>query len=167
MPGDEMRASDQDREDAVRLFCQAYTVARLDLGDICDRAAAAYSARTWGDLRRLTADLPLPSAPAGPGTSAATRPAARPRPRRRPSRRLVVAVLLTALAWLAMTAADLMPIVAAPLAALPRVPVSMAALFAAARVAPSRRGERTREVAARHPGPRTCQDYDTPVRSGS
>jgi Domain of unknown function (DUF1707) len=88
-------ATDQDREDAVRLLCQACAVARLDLGDTCDRAAAAYSARTWGDLRRLTADLPLPSALAGPGTSSDTRSAAGPRLRRRPSRRLVVAVLLT------------------------------------------------------------------------
>jgi hypothetical protein len=135
MPSDEMRASNQDREDTVRLFCQAYAVARLDLGDTCDRAAAAYSAQTWGDLRRLTADLPPPSALAGPGANAGTRAGARPRQHRRPPRRLVVAVLLTALAWLAMAAADLMPIVAVPLVALPLVLVSMAALFAAARIA--------------------------------
>ena len=167
MLGDQMRASDQDREDAVRLLCQAYAVARLNLGDTCDRAAAAQVARTWGDLRRLTADLPPPSALAGPGTSADPRPGAGPRQRRRPPRRLVVAVLLTALAWLAMMAADLMPTVTAPLAALPLVLVSMAALFTAARVAPS-------PAQGAHPGDggqisgaRTCQDRDTRVRSES
>ena len=55
---DDMRASDQDREDAVAILCDAFAVGRLNLADICDRAGAAYSARTWGDLRRLTADLP-------------------------------------------------------------------------------------------------------------
>lgn len=140
MPGDEMRASDQDREDAVRLFCQAYAVARLDLGDTCDRAAAAFSARTWGDLRRLTADLPPPSLLAVPEVSAHTRPGTEPRQRprcRRPPRRPLVAVLLMALAWLAIAAADLMPEIAAPLAALPLALASMTALFEAARFATS------------------------------
>lgn len=139
MSGAEMRASDQDREDAVRLFCQAYAVARLDLGDTCDRATAAFSARTWGDLRRLTADLPPPSLLAVPEVSAHTRPGGpRQRPRCcRPPRRPIMAVLLTALAWLAIAAADLMPEIAAPLAALPLALASMAALFEAARFATS------------------------------
>lgn len=161
MPGDEMRASDQDREDAVRLLCQAYAAARLDLGDTCDRAAVAYSARTWGDLRRLTADLPPPCTPAGPGAGAGTRPGTGPRQRRRPPRRLVVPVLLTALAWLAMTAADLMPIVAVPIAALPLVLVSMAALFAAARIAAPRH-QAARPGCGMTSGVRRCQDRNTP-----
>ena len=57
LSNDDMRASDQDREDAVAVLCDAYAAGRLNLADIRDRAGAAYSARTWGDLRRLTADL--------------------------------------------------------------------------------------------------------------
>jgi Domain of unknown function (DUF1707) len=53
-----MRASDQDRERAAEVVRDAYAVGRLDLGEFHDRADRAYSARTWGELRDLTADLP-------------------------------------------------------------------------------------------------------------
>jgi DUF1707 SHOCT-like domain len=57
-----IRASDQDREAAVRELREAYAAGRLDLDEVGQRASAAYSARTWGELRELTTDLP-----AGPG----------------------------------------------------------------------------------------------------
>ena len=57
LSNDDMRASDQDREDTVAVLCDAYADGRLDLADIRDRVGAACCARTWGDLRRLTADL--------------------------------------------------------------------------------------------------------------
>jgi hypothetical protein len=53
-----MRASDRDRELAAEVLRDAYAVGRLDLEEFHDRAGAAYSARTWGELRELTADLP-------------------------------------------------------------------------------------------------------------
>jgi uncharacterized protein DUF1707 len=55
---DAIRASDCDRELAAEVLRDAYVVGRLDLEEFHDRAGAAYSAKTWGELRDLTADLP-------------------------------------------------------------------------------------------------------------
>lgn len=65
-----MRASDSDREGVVEVLRAAYTEGRLSLDEFDDRTAAAYSAKTWGDLRSLTSDLPAgadlgAAAPAG------------------------------------------------------------------------------------------------------
>jgi hypothetical protein len=59
-----IRASDQDRESAAELLSEAYAVGRLTREELDERAAAAFSAKTWGELRDLTADLPPPA----PGT---------------------------------------------------------------------------------------------------
>jgi hypothetical protein len=55
---DALRASDRDRELAAEVLRDAYAAGRIDLDEFHDRAGAAYSARTWGELRDLTADLP-------------------------------------------------------------------------------------------------------------
>jgi hypothetical protein len=57
-----IRASDQDRDDAAELLIEAYAVGRLSRKELDDRATAAYSAKTQGELRDVTADLPLPAA---------------------------------------------------------------------------------------------------------
>ena len=57
-----MRASDQDRESAAELLREAYVAGRLSREELDERAAAVYSATAWGELRDLTADLPLPAA---------------------------------------------------------------------------------------------------------
>lgn len=54
-----MLASDQDRERVVRVLREAYAAGRLDLAELRERAGAAYRARTWGDLRLVTADIPV------------------------------------------------------------------------------------------------------------
>lgn len=54
----DVRASDHDRELTVEMLSEAYAVGRLELGELRDRASRAYRAATWGDLWRLTADLP-------------------------------------------------------------------------------------------------------------
>ena len=68
-----MRASDQDRESATELLREAYAAGRLSREELDERAAAAYSATTWGELRDLTADLPAPvvrtGLPSGIGVS--------------------------------------------------------------------------------------------------
>lgn len=56
-----IRASDQDRESAAELLGEAYALGRLTREELDERAAAAYSAKTWGELRDLTADLPPPA----------------------------------------------------------------------------------------------------------
>ena len=60
-----MRASDQDRESAAELLRQAYVAGRLIREELDERAAAVYSATTWGELRDITADLPLSPPRAG------------------------------------------------------------------------------------------------------
>ena len=57
-PDGGIRASDHDRESAVEVLRDAYTAGRLNLDEFDERTTAAYAARTWGDLRELTSDLP-------------------------------------------------------------------------------------------------------------
>lgn len=56
---DPIRASDADREVVVATLREAYTAGRLTMDEFNERMAAAYASRTWGDLRKLTADLPV------------------------------------------------------------------------------------------------------------
>jgi Domain of unknown function (DUF1707) len=60
-----IRVSDQDRQCVVELLSEAYAIGRLSREEFDERFAAAYSARTYGELRDLTADLPLPAARTG------------------------------------------------------------------------------------------------------
>jgi Domain of unknown function (DUF1707) len=53
-----MHASDRDRERATEVLRDAHAAGRLALDEFLDRASAAWSARTWGELYKLTADLP-------------------------------------------------------------------------------------------------------------
>jgi hypothetical protein len=53
-----IRASDQDREVVVATLRDAYTAGRLTLEEFDERTSAAYASRKWGELRRLTEDLP-------------------------------------------------------------------------------------------------------------
>jgi hypothetical protein len=56
---DPIRASDVDREAVVATLRDAYSAGRLTWDEFDERMTAAYAARTWGDLRPLTADLPV------------------------------------------------------------------------------------------------------------
>lgn len=53
-----MRASDGDRDRATGVLREAYAAGRLTLDEFLQRTDAACSARTWGELAGLTADLP-------------------------------------------------------------------------------------------------------------
>jgi hypothetical protein len=53
-----IRASDVDREVVVDTLRDAYTAGRLTLEEFDERTSAAYAGKTWGDLRKLTEDLP-------------------------------------------------------------------------------------------------------------
>jgi hypothetical protein len=53
-----IRASDADREVVVATLRDAYTAGRLTLDEFDERTTQAYASKTWGDLRRLTNDLP-------------------------------------------------------------------------------------------------------------
>ena len=57
-PADQIRASDADREQAAASLRDHFADGRLTRPELDERLAAALSARTAGDLRRLMADLP-------------------------------------------------------------------------------------------------------------
>jgi Domain of unknown function (DUF1707) len=55
---DPIRASDADREVVVATLRDAFEVGRLTLEEFNERVSAAFASRSWGDLRKLTIDLP-------------------------------------------------------------------------------------------------------------
>lgn len=59
MTNRDIRASDADREGVVTILRDAYTEGRLTLDEFDERTTATYTARTWGELQDLTADLPV------------------------------------------------------------------------------------------------------------
>jgi hypothetical protein len=60
-----LRASDADRDAIVDVLRRHASVGRLDLEELGERIGRALSAKTYGDLDQLTADLPndLPTPP--------------------------------------------------------------------------------------------------------
>ena len=58
--GDAIRASDADREHAVGMLRDGFAAGRLTLAEFDERTTAAFTSRTWGELRDLTKDLPMP-----------------------------------------------------------------------------------------------------------
>ena len=67
-----MRASDADRDAVVSDLSEHFQAGRLTAGELDERTGRALTARTWGELGELAADLP--AAPA------ATRAAGMPQP---------------------------------------------------------------------------------------
>ena len=57
---DRMRTSDADRERVTARLRDHYAEGRLTRDELDERIAAALNARTFGDLRRVLADLPEP-----------------------------------------------------------------------------------------------------------
>ncbi len=58
--GPQTRASDSDRDAAAGLLNEAFAEGRLTADEHDQRLSAAYAARSWQQLRQLTADLPAP-----------------------------------------------------------------------------------------------------------
>jgi Domain of unknown function (DUF1707) len=58
-------ASDADRDAAVGVLNQAFAEGRLTADEHAERLRAAYAARTWRELARLTTDLPGPAGSSG------------------------------------------------------------------------------------------------------
>jgi len=56
----ETRASDADRDAAAGLLNEAFAEGRLTADEHDQRLSATYAARSWQQLRQLTADLPAP-----------------------------------------------------------------------------------------------------------
>jgi hypothetical protein len=72
MPEAHLRAGDEDRERVAVALGKHMAAGRLSLAEYEDRLARGYAARTFGELARLTADLPtLPhAAPPSPAPAA-------------------------------------------------------------------------------------------------
>jgi hypothetical protein len=120
---DAMRASDGDREHAAEMLRNAYAAGRIDLEELHGRADAAYSAKTWGELRDLTADLPAGQV-LSCAASGAESPAGVAQPGHAP-RRPRAAIWVTVVIWLTIAAA------AHTAAAIPLVLLSLFLLRAA------------------------------------
>ena len=58
---DSLRLSDADRESAVELLGEHYSIGRLTKDEFDERSDAVWSARTQGDLAPVFADLPVRS----------------------------------------------------------------------------------------------------------
>jgi Domain of unknown function (DUF1707) len=73
---DRIRAGNADRERVVQRLNDAFAEGRLDVHELDERVAAAYAAKTVGELQPLLADLP-PPAPGSrrPEKAGATSPA--------------------------------------------------------------------------------------------
>ena len=71
-----MRASDVDRDAVVSDLSEHFQAGRLTAGEFDDRTGQALTARTWGELGELAADLPAarPPAPAPAAVPSAGRP---------------------------------------------------------------------------------------------
>jgi hypothetical protein len=76
-----MRASDADRDAVLAELSEHFQAGRLTSDELEERTGQTLQARTFGELARLTADLPslAPERPAaGPTGGALTRPGRRP-----------------------------------------------------------------------------------------
>jgi hypothetical protein len=71
-----MRASDVDRDAVVSDLSEHFQAGRLTAGEFDERTGRALTARTWGELGKLVADLPAapPAAPAPAATPTVGRP---------------------------------------------------------------------------------------------
>ncbi|MCT9929498.1 DUF1707 domain-containing protein [Planotetraspora sp. A-T 1434] len=55
---DDLRIGDQERDEVTRVLHDAFAQGRITRDELDDRLDAVFAARTAGDLRRVTADLP-------------------------------------------------------------------------------------------------------------
>jgi hypothetical protein len=64
-----LRAADRDRDDVAQILREQYAEGRLTMEEYDERSTSAVHAKTMGELRALTADLPAPAEPARPAWS--------------------------------------------------------------------------------------------------
>ncbi len=96
---DRIRVSDADRDRVTARLREHFAQGRLTADELDERISAALNAKTFGDLRRITADLPEP-APVPP--RAASRPQAAGWPARRHRPRILPLILIALLVALAI-----------------------------------------------------------------
>lgn len=77
---DGIRAADADRERVAAALREEMAVGRLTMEEFEERLSRAYAAKTWAELRELTADLPVDIAFEGEVRPARPKPAPEPQP---------------------------------------------------------------------------------------
>ncbi len=80
VPHDELRVSDRERQAVQERLQQAVSTGQLHFGEFDERLAAVWSARTRGELARVTRDLPDVPPPPPPAPAPAPAPVTAPRP---------------------------------------------------------------------------------------
>ena len=73
-----LRVSDEDRHKVAEVLRQAAGEGRIDLDELDERLEATYSAKTYGDLVPITADLPVRTTGSLPAPPPSVPPAVRP-----------------------------------------------------------------------------------------
>ncbi len=58
-----MRAGDADRDDTIAELREAYAQGRLTQDEFSERLGQAHQAKTYGELDRITSDLPASASP--------------------------------------------------------------------------------------------------------
>ena len=95
---DSIRVSDADRDRVTAQLRDHFAAGRITPGELDERLSAALNAKTFGDLRRIMADLPGPvPAPLGATPSPLRATPAWAVRRHRPFPPLILLALLTAL----------------------------------------------------------------------
>ena len=95
---DRIRVSDADRDRVTAQLRDHFAAGRITPGELDERLSAALNAKTFGDLRRIMADLPGPvPAPVGAASSPLRATPARAVRRRPPFPPLILLALVAAL----------------------------------------------------------------------
>jgi hypothetical protein len=68
---DQMRASDADRERIAQVLHNALSEGRITVNELEERLSTIYAAKTLGELKPVTADLPSPAGTVEPATTRA------------------------------------------------------------------------------------------------
>ena len=90
---DRFRTSDADRDRVAALLRDHFAAGRITREELDERLTATLNAKTFGDLRRVLADLPEPAPVAGPSSQVPPQVRLRWVPGRRRPRLLPLAVL--------------------------------------------------------------------------
>ena len=133
MTDDRIRVSDADRDRAAARLREHFAAGRLSPDELDERIAAALTAKTAGDVRRVMAGLPDP-VPAPPQARQPPPWAPGPRPvlRRRP--RIVPLAVFALIAALVIPGAGWLFPALLPLVVVLWLAAGLAGIFAAARV---------------------------------
>jgi hypothetical protein len=71
LPADQMRASDADRERVAQVLHNALSEGRITINELEERLTTVYAAKTLGELKPITVDLPNTGAAIEPATTRA------------------------------------------------------------------------------------------------